>query len=176
MEQKIQAVLYREMAEALVASYRDNIALKSRLLEEKENAWLYTYDDGIYLLSNGAHSQDTERVQTSNISKPTENAVMNAGALVSRLNRDILEEIEDSIRDVDDNLEPVDVGLELLEGDAAAVMEQVYQKGVPLMEVSGENGLPITRYQFRKYKEMLIDAVAEVLEDREIIRRKEKVV
>lgn len=163
---------YRIMAQDLLTAYRDNIALKASLEKEREGIMLYTYDDGIYLLSNGAHSQDTERVQTSNISNPTENAVANAGKLVARLNREMLEEIEDSMRKVDADLEPVNIGLELLEGKAAVVMRRMYIEGVQETGMADEDGKTITRYQIGKYREELIHAVMEVLAERDRIRGK----
>ncbi len=163
---------YRIMAENLLTAYRDNVALKASLEKEKEDIRLYTYDDGIYLLSNGAHSQNTERVQTSNISNPTENAVTNAGKLVTRLNREMLEEIEDGMRKVDADLEPVNIGFELLEGRAAEVMRRIYIEGVQETGVVDGNGKTITRYQIGKYREELVHAVMEVLADRDRIRGK----
>lgn len=172
MSLKEQMDTYRIMAENLLAAYRDNVALKTSLEKERDSIRLYTYDDGIYLLSNGAHSQDTERVQTSNISNPTENAVANAGKLVSRLNREMLEEIEDGMRKVDADLEPVNIGLELLEGRAAEVMRRIYIEGMQEAGVFDENGKAATRYQIGKYREELTKAIIEVLADRDRIRGK----
>jgi len=160
------------MAENLLMAYRDNVALKTSLEKEKEGIRLYTYDDSIYLISNGAHNLDIERVQTNNTSNPVENAVINAGKLLTRLNREILDEIENDIRKVDVDLEPVNIGLELLEGKAAEVMRRIYIKGIQETGVIDENGKIVTRYQIGKYREELTNAVIEVLVERDRIRGK----
>ena len=84
---------YMEKARELADSYPRLLEKRRELKKQIDEsaAWLYTRDEVIYKLSQGAHEQG-ERVKTSGTSNPVERTVLNCDKVMASMNREILEQ------------------------------------------------------------------------------------
>ena len=88
IEESTRTGMYMEKARELADSYPCLLEKRRELKKQidESSAWLYTRDEVIYKLSQGAH-EEGERVQTSGTSNPVERTVLNCDKVMASMNR-----------------------------------------------------------------------------------------
>lgn len=149
----------------MLESYRSLLKRKADLEYEMEHTQGYSHDDILYLLSCGSHGDNTERVQTSNISNPTERAVLDAGKLAARLNGEIRRQFQVPYRKVCRQVGLVNIALGLMDEKTRSVAEQLYVDGKKLKDVVDLHGQKMSVYKAKAERTKAIDILADVLVD-----------
>ncbi|MCC8067211.1 MAG: hypothetical protein LIO94_08940, partial [Clostridiales bacterium] len=156
---------FLKQAEKMLESYRSLLKRKADLEYEMEHTQGYSHDDILYLLSCGSHGDNTERVQTSNISNPTERAVLDAGKLAARLNGEIRRQFQVPYRKVCRQVGLVNIALGLMDEKTRSVAEQLYVDGKKLKDVVDLHGQKMSVYKAKAERTKAIDILADVLVD-----------
>lgn len=168
-EETARTERYMEKARELADSY-------SRLLEKQQElkkqidesaAWLYTRDEVIYKLSQGAHEQG-ERVKTSGTSNPVERTVLNCDKVMASMNREILEqrdtELMEPYRRVCEDIELFEIGLRSLKGQTQRVAQELFVQRKAIPAVTDSAGNPIGRKTVEAERERALRKIAVILE------------
>lgn len=164
-EENGQSQRFLKQAQKMLESYRSLLKRKADLEYEMEHTRGYSHDDILYLLSCGGHGDNTERVQTSNISNPTERAVLDAGKLAARLNGEIRRQFQAPYRKVCRQVGLVNMALGLMDEKTRSVAEQVYVDGKKIKDVVDLQGRKMSFFKVNAERGKAIDILADVLED-----------
>ena len=149
-EESTRTERYMEKARELTDSYPRLLEKRRELKEQIDEsaAWLYTRDEVIYKLSQGAHEQG-ERVKTSGTSNPVERTVLNCDKVMASMNREILEqrdaELMEPYRRVCEDIELFEIGLRSLKGQTRQVALQLFVEQKVIPAVTDVAGKPIGR-------------------------------
>lgn len=172
-EESTRTERYMEKARELADSYPRLLEKRRELKKQIDEsaAWLYTRDEVIYKLSQGAHEQG-ERVKTSGTSNPVERTVLNCDKVMASMNREILEqrdaELMEPYRRVCEDIELFEIGLRSLKGQTRQVALQLFveQKVIPV--VTDAAGKPIGRKTVEAERERALVGIAKTLERLEV--------
>ena len=160
---------YMEKARELADSYPQLLVKRQELKQQIDDssAWLYTREEVIYKLSQGAHEQG-ERVKTSGTSNPVERTVLNCDKVLASLNREIQErrdeELIEPYRRVCEKVELFEIGLRSLRGRTQLVAQQLFvqRKAIPTVEDS--SGKLLGRKTVETERERALTGIAQTLE------------
>ena len=151
------------------------------MLLEKENMEavlagtpIYTEDMAIDELS-GTVTADTERVQTSGTSNPTERiALLLENGFVEKRNAQIRKEAYQSFREyllLCEHIRIVETAMkERMDERTKAVFLQIFVKGLPWSRVKDEYGNVLSNKQISRAKEKAVVAIAEELKLHKVLR------
>lgn len=172
-QESANSELYMEKARELADSY-PRLLEKRRELKKQIDAsaaWLYTRDEVIYKLSQGAH-EEGERVQTSGTSNPVERTVLNCDKVLASMNREILEqrdaELMEPYRRVCENIELFEIGLRSLKGQTQQVAQELFVQRKAISAVTDSAGKPIGRKTVETERERALVGIAKTLERLEV--------
>lgn len=164
---------YMEKARKLADSYPRLLEKRRELKKQIDEsaAWLYTRDEVIYKLSQGAHEQG-ERVKTSGTSNPVERTVLNCDKVMASMNREILEqrdaELMGPYRRVCEDIELFEIGLRSLKGQTQRVAYQLFVDRKAIPAVTDSAGKPIGRKTVEAERERALAGIAKTLERLEV--------
>lgn len=159
---------YLERAQKLAFSYPRLLAQKEQLKRryEASEAWLYTREEVIYKLSQGAHEQG-ERVKTSSLSNPVERTVLNCDKVMNSMNRDVQAERNELIlepyKDVCQQIELFEISLRRMTGETRRVAEQLFVEQRSRECVQGEDGEYLLRGRLNTLCERAIEEIAKTM-------------
>lgn len=157
----------------LAGQYADMLREKEYYEKAFAGAQLYTTEMAIDELSGSAYS-DSERVQTSNISKPTERiALLLADGYVERKNAEIVQELLSQGAEYDDLCKKIDIievaMQERMEDRTRDIFLQMYKKRRPYSKIwyDGDYCHPET---ICREKEEALHAIAEEIHYRSVVK------
>ena len=159
---------YLERAKKLALSYPRLLTQKEQLKRryEASEAWLYTREEVIYKLSQGAHEQG-ERVKTSGISNPVERTVFNCDKVMDSMNRDVQMERSELIlepyKDVCQQIELFEISLRRMTGETRRVAEQLFVEQRNRECVQGEDGKYLLRGRLNTLCDRAIEEIARTM-------------
>ena len=160
---------YMEKARELADSYPRLLEKRRELKKQIDEsaAWLYTRDEVIYKLSQGAH-EEGERVKTSGTSNPVERTVLNCDKVMASMNREILEqrdaELMEPYRRVCEDIELFEIGLRSLKGQTRQVAQQLFVERKAIPAVTDAAGKTIGRKTVETERERALKKIAIILE------------
>lgn len=160
---------YMEKARELADSYPRLLEKRRELKKQIDEsaAWLYTRDEVIYKLSQGAHEQG-ERVKTSGTSNPVERTVLNCDKVMASMNREILEqrdtELMEPYRRVCEDIELFQIGLRSLKGQTQRVAQELFVRRKAIPAVTDITGKSIGRKTVEAERERALRKIAVILE------------
>lgn len=172
-EESTKIGIYMEKARELADSYPRLLEKRRELKKQIDEsaAWLYTRDEVIYKLSQGAHEQG-ERVKTSGTSNPVERTVLNCDKVMASMNREILEqrdaELMEPYRRVCEDIELFEIGLRSLKGQTRQVALQLFVEQKVIPAVTDVAGKPIGRKTVEAGRERALAGIARTLERLEV--------
>ena len=168
-EETTRTERYMEKARELADSYPRLLEKRRELKEQIDEsaAWLYTRDEVIYKLSQGAHEQG-ERVKTSGTSNPVERTVLNCDKLMASMNREILEqrdaELMEPYRRVCEDIELFEIGLRSLKEQTQRVAQELFVERKAIPAVTDSTGKPIGRKTVETERDRALRKIAVILE------------
>lgn len=172
-EESTRTERYMEKARELADSYLCLLEKRRELKKQIDEsaAWLYTRDEVIYKLSQGAHEQG-ERVKTTGTSNPVERTVLNCDRVMASMNREILEqrdaELMEPYRRVCEAIELFEIGLRSLKGQTRQVALQLFVEQKVIPAVTDVAGKPIGRKTVEAERERALAGIAKTLERLEV--------
>ena len=159
---------YMEKARELADSYPRLLAKRQELKQQidESSAWLYTREEVIYKLSQGAH-EESERVQTSGTSNPVERTVLNCDKVLASMNREVqtqrTEQFLEPYYEVCEQIELFEIGLRSLRGQTRLVAEQLFVEGKKQTEITGADGNNLTRRTVVREKKNALVGIADTI-------------
>ena len=167
-EESTRTERYMEKARELADSYPRLLEKRRELKKQIDEsaAWLYTRDEVIYKLSQGAH-EESERVQTSGLSNPVERTVLNCDKVLASMNREVqtqrTEQFLEPYYEVCEQIELFEIGLRSLRGQTRLVAEQLFVDGKKQSEITGAEGKLLTRRTVVREKENALIGMADTI-------------
>ena len=172
-QESTRTEMYMEKARELADSYPHLLEKRRELKKQidESSAWLYTRDEVIYKLSQGAHEQG-ERVQTSGTSNPVERTVLNCDKVMASMNREILQqrdaELMEPYRRVCEDIELFEIGLRSLKGQTQRVAQELFVQRKAIPAVTNAVGKFIGRKTVEAEREKALAGIAKTLERLEV--------
>ena len=157
-----------ELVKKLADSYRCLVRRRELLRQqyEESKSWFYTKEEIIYKLSQGAH-EESERVQTSGLTKPVERTVLNCDKVLASMNREVqtqrTEQFLEPYYEVCEQIELFEIGLRSLRGQTRLVAEQLFVDGKKQSEITGAEGKLLTRRTVVREKENALIGMADTI-------------
>lgn len=174
IEESTRTGMYMEKARELADSYPRLLEKRRELKKQidESSAWLYTRDEVIYKLSQGAH-EEGERVQTSGTSNPVERTVLNCDKVMTSMNREILAqrdaELMEPYRRVCEDIELFEIGLRSLKGQTQQVAQELFVQRKAIPAVTDAVGKSIGRKTVEAEREKALAGIAKTLERLEVV-------
>ena len=170
-QERSAANRYLRQARWLLENYRNLLDQKARQEAEIKATPHYTRSDVIYHLSGFGAVDFKERVQTSTISDPTQNAAVNLGKTLQQMNEEVLREVADGYEELCRNIAVVEIAFMSMDSDVRNVAEQLYKQGRSWREIIAPDGHFYCYRTVREYKFQALVSTANALARRAALRK-----
>ena len=159
-QERAAANRYLRQARWLLENYRNLLDQKARQEAEIKATPHYTRSDVIYHLSGFGAVDFKERVQTSTISDPTQNAAVNLDKTLQQMNEEVLREVADGYEELCRNIAVVEIAFMSMDSDVRNVAEQLYIEGAPRKRVMADDGHFYSLKTLRRFDRAAVQSVA----------------
>ena len=162
-QERSTANRYLRQARWLLENYRNLLDQKARQEAEIKATPHYTRSDVIYHLSGFGAVDFKERVQTSTISDPTQNAAVNLDKTLQQMNEEVLREVADGYEELCRNIAIIEIALLDMESDVRSVAEQLYKQGRGRRDIMAADGHSYCFRTVRGFEKKAVFALARTL-------------